>query len=41
LGDIVFELSGIIATNIVDISELNMEELIRDVEKKEVMRLLK
>jgi len=41
LGDIVFELSDVMATNIVDISQVNMEELIRDVGKKEAMRLLK
>ena len=41
MGDIVFELSDVMATNIVDISQVNMEELIRDVEKKEAMRLLK
>jgi len=28
-------------TEIVDISQVNMEELIRDVEKEEVIRLLK
>jgi len=28
-------------TNIVDISQVNMEELIRDVEEEEVMKLLK
>ena len=41
MGDIVFELSDVMATNIVDISQVNMEELIRDVGKKEAMRLLK
>jgi len=28
-------------TNIVDISQVNMEELIRDVEEEEAMKLLK
>jgi len=41
LGDIVFEFSDAMATNIVNVSQVNMEELIRGVEKKEAMRLLK
>ena len=35
------KLSDIIATNIIDISQVNMKGLIRDVGEKEAMRLLK
>jgi len=41
LGDIILKLSDIIATNIIDISQVNMKGLIRDVGEKEAMRLLK
>ena len=41
LGNIIFELSDAMATSIVDISQINMEGLIRDIEEEEVMRLLK
>jgi len=34
-------LSDTIVTNIVDISQVNMEELIRDVEEEEAKKLLK
>ena len=34
-------LSNTMATSIVDISQINMEELIRDMGEKEAMRLLK
>jgi len=34
-------LSDTMVTGIVDISQVNMEELIRDVEEEEVIRLLK
>jgi len=36
-----FMLSNTMATSIVDISQINMEELIRDMGEKEAMRLLK
>jgi len=36
-----FKLSDAMATSIFDISQVNMEELIRDVGDKEVMGLLK
>jgi len=38
---ITIRLSDTMATNIVDISQVNMEGLIRDVRKEEAMRLLK
>ena len=41
LGNIIFELSDAMATSIVDLSQINMEGLIRDIEEEEVMRLLK
>jgi len=34
-------LSDVIATSIVDIGQINIEELIRDVEKEKATRLLK
>ena len=36
-----FMLSNTMATSIVDINQINMEELIRDMGEKEAMRLLK
>jgi len=41
LENIIFELSDAMATSIVDISQINMEGLIRDIEEEEVMRLSK
>jgi len=41
LENIIFELSDAMATSIVDISQINMEGLIRDIEEEEVMRLPK
>jgi len=38
---ITIRLSDTMATNIVDVSQVNMEGLIRDVRKEEAMRLLK
>ena len=41
MENIIFELSDAMATSIVDISQINMEGLIRDIEEEEVMRLPK
>ena len=41
LGNIIFELLDAMTTSIVDISQINMKGLIRDIEEEEVMRLLK
>ena len=41
MENIIFELSDAMATSIVDISQINMKGLIRDIEEEEVMRLPK